>query len=281
MKEVNYSKLYKVLLFCIVASVFVGCKSSKTIISGDGSVVAKGYNEVLDDALSSELKYNTINAKTSLELVGKSGMKVNCYIKFVRDQDIQMSIRAPFINTELFRVNLTPDSVIMVDRYNKRYVAERIKDLDKDQKVQFNYYNIQALLTNSLFIPGKKSVSKKDYDDYSIKMVSGLYQIQTKDKSGTLYNFDVDSKDRIISTLVSSEQSKFNIKWSYLDFIKDASSFVYPTKIETQINIKNKSFGLNISYSELEIDKEVKIDKQIPSKYTKSSIQNVLRAYFK
>lgn len=284
MKKIEFSILYKLLFISISICFLAGCKSTKTIVTSDGSVTQKDHEKVLDDALMAELNYNTISGKTSLELVpsnGKSGMKVNCYIKLVRDKDIQMSVRIPFINSEAVRLNLTPDSIFIIDRLHQKYVAEKIKNLDKDQKIQFNYFNVQALLTNSLFIPGKKVINKKDYNDYSISMNSGTYVLVTKDKSAINYSFIIDSKDRIIETQASSSMNDFSIKWSYLDFIKDASSFVYPTKMQAKINSKNKNIGFNISYSELEINKDVKIDKQIPSKYQRSSIDDVLKAAFK
>lgn len=280
------NKIYKsyILLFLFVlAALFTGCKSSKTIVSNDGNVVQKSHNQVLDDALKAEVKYKTISGKTSLELVpanAKSGMKVNCYIKIIRDEAIQLSIRIPLVNSEAFRINMTPDSVYMIDRIGKKYVAERIKDLNKGD-IQFNYYNVQALLTNSLFVPGKKSIGKKEYEDYNIKMSSGMFQVQTQDKAKTLYSFAIDANDRIASTLIYNENKNFTVQWSYMDFIKDASSNIYPTTMQAKVDIKKKRLNLNISYPELDINKEVKIDNQIPKKYQQSSISDILSSYIK
>lgn len=280
------NKIYKsyILLFVFaLAALFTGCKSSKTIVSNDGNVVQKSHNQVLDDALKAEVKYKTISGKTSLELVpanAKSGMKVNCYIKIIRDEAIQLSIRIPLVNSEAFRINMTPDSVYMIDRIGKKYVAERIKDLNKGD-IQFNYYNVQALLTNSLFVPGKKSIGKKEYEDYNIKMSSGMFQVQTQDKAKTLYSFAIDANDRIASTLIYNENKNFTVQWSYMDFIKDASSNIYPTTMQAKVDIKKKRLNLNISYPELDINKEVKIDNQIPKKYQQSSIADILSSYIK
>jgi hypothetical protein len=277
------SKSYILLFVFALAALFTGCKSSKTIVSNDGNVVQKSHNQVLDDALKAEVKYKTISGKTSLELVpanAKSGMKVNCYIKIIRDEAIQLSIRIPLVNSEAFRINMTPDSVYMIDRIGKKYVAERIKDLNKGD-IQFNYYNVQALLTNSLFVPGKKSIGKKEYEDYNIKMSSGMFQVQTQDKAKTLYSFAIDANDRIASTLIYNENKNFTVQWSYMDFIKDASSNIYPTTMQAKVDIKKKRLNLNISYPELDINKEVKIDNQIPKKYQQSSISDILSSYIK
>lgn len=279
----KYKNIF-IIIGVAVAFTFSACKSSRTIVNSDGAVVQKSQEEVLDDALRAELDYKTISGKTSVEMKAagsKSGMKINCYLKIVKDKNIQLSFRMPFINSEVVRINLTPDSVYLVDRLNKKYVAERIKDLDEKQNIQFNYYNVQALLTNTLFLPGKKQVSKKDYGDFDIRMSSGMFQIQTKDRSGTLYSFAVDANDRIASTLVYNEKKNFTVQWSYSDFIRDAASYVYPTNMNAKLDVKKKRVDLNISYSELEINKEITIDNQIPSKYQKSSISDILKSFIK
>lgn len=279
----NIHTHYALLFILTLVGLFTGCKSSKTIVSNDGNVVQKSHDQVLDDAVKAEIKYKTISGKTSLELIpsnAKSGMKVNCYIKIIRDEAIQLSIRIPLVNSEAFRINMTPDSVYMIDRIGKKHVAERIKDLNKGD-VQFTFYNVQALLTNSLFVPGKKSIGKKEYDEFNIKMSSGMFQVQTQDKSKTLYSFAIDSNDRIASTLIYNENKNFTVQWSYMDFIKDASSNIYPTTMQAKVDIKKRRVNLNISYSELDINKELKIDNQIPKKYQQSSISDILSSYIK
>lgn len=282
MKKLNFT--YQFLLFCCLLVVLSACRSQKEIISSDGSLVQKSQQQLLDDVLNSQLDYNTISGKISLEMIAgnkTSGMKANSRLRIIKDDVIQLSILAPFINSELFRMNITPDSVCVIDRMEKKYAVADLKALEKQAKVQFNYYNLQSMFTNGLFIPGKREVSKGDYDSYRITQSSGKYHMQTKDKAGVIYHFVVDSNDRIESTNFSVEkQSKYSMQWMYEDFVKDNSS-IYPTKMTAKVGIDNKQVNLIMNYSGLDINKDLNVDKSLPSRYERVSIMEILKKYIK
>lgn len=274
---------YKSLLILALFVAFVGCKSKKNIISTDGSVASKTQEQLLDDALAAQIDYTTISGKVALELITgnqTSGMKVNSQIKLIKDKEIQLSLRAPFINSEVFRVNITPDSVYVIDRLSKKYAVESIHNLEKQKNIQFNYNNMQALFTNALFIPGKNTIEKKDYDSYTITMQGGLYYLLTSDRKGFQYHFSVDANDRVSSTKITSPDNNYALSWNYSDFVKE-SGFIYPSSMQASVNIKKKQVKLNMSYSSLEFNKSLTIDRSLPSKYEKVSILDILKNYIK
>lgn len=275
--------IYKFLVATVLVIVFSGCGSKKNIISADGSVVPKSQEQLLDDALAAQIKYKTISGKVSLELMRgdqTSGMKVNSQLKLIKDKEIQLSLRAPFINSEVFRLNITPDSVFVIDRLSKKYAAENIKDLGNQKGIQFNFNNMQALFTNALFIPGKKTVDKKDYDSFSITMQGGLFYLLTKDKKGIQYHFSVDANDRITSTNIKGTSSDYALLWNYKDFVKE-SGYTYPSLMQADVTIKKKRVKLNMAFSSLEFNKDLTIDNSLPSKYEKVSVLDILKNYIK
>ena len=281
MKKQN---LYLCFLLSFI-TLLSGCRSTKhTVINTDGSVIDKSNKDIVEDILKSELQYQTLAGKASLEFIPKnatSGMKTGTYVKLIKDKEFQLSIRIPLINSEAFRINITPDSVYVVDRVNKKYAIESIKQYQEKHNIDLNFYNLQAVLTNALFIPGKKEVVTSDYNQYSISMANGLFFLETKDKANTKYSFAVNSKDRIEAIMAYNNAFNFNLEWVYRNFVKDNNGNIYPTDINTNININQNQLKLNISYSNLDINTNIDIDRQIPRKYEKSSISNILRSYVK
>lgn len=280
----RYRVAYKVLFFCILIAALGACKSKKQIISNDGSVVQKSQQQLLDDVLESQLDYITINGKISLEMIAgnkASGMKANGRLRVIKNDIIQLSVLAPFINSELFRMNITPDSVYVIDRMAKKYAAADIRQLERQMKVQFNYYNLQSMFTNGLFMPGKKEVGGSDYDTYTITQNSGKYHMQTKDRAGVVYNFVVGANDRIESTnFLVERDNKYSLQWSYEDFVKD-NPYIYPTKMIAKVGIRDKQMSLVMSYSGLDIDKELNVDRSLPSRYERVSVADILKNYIK
>lgn len=269
----------------IVASVIISillatsCGSKKTVAT-EGKLEKKSSAKIVNDALSSELQYKTITTKGSIEFkIGGSAKKSSTVFKIIKDSIIQASIR-PIFGMEAFRISFTPSKIVIIDRMKKVYISEDIKDSKLMADFDFNYYNLQALLTNQLFIPGKRQVIQSDYERYNITATENVYMLQTKDKGDLLYNFAVDASSRIASTLIYNDEKKVTLQWSYNEFIED-NNVIYPTLMNAQIDIAKKRLDVGISYNKLDIDKDFDIDMSIPSKYEKVDFTDLLSSYIK
>jgi len=281
MKYVNYTLRF--LAVCCLIILLDGCKSSKNLIVTDGSAVAKTQEQLVEDMLGSQVDFKTISGKISLEMIPgnrTSGTKVNSQLKIIKDEVIQLSLRAPFINTEVFRMNITPDKVYVIDRMSKQIVIEDISELEK-KGIMFNFNNLQSLFTNALFYPGKKQVTPKDADKFDIRLVSGKYFLNAKDKSGLNYVFTVDGADRITETNISGGNTgKYALDWLYDEFIQDGK-YIYPTKMTAKANIQDKRLSVVMSYSGLDINTDITVDQNLPSNYQRVTLGEILKNYIK
>lgn len=283
MKIGQVKNILKLALLISLIALVASCKSSKSIVSNDGSVISKTHDQVLKDILSAETDYKTISGKIALEMITgskQSGMKVNSQLKLIRDEIIQLSVRAPFINSEVFRLSITPDSVYLIDRLSKKYAVENIKDLEREKGIQFNYNNLQALFTDALFIPGKNKVQDNDYNAYDISMSGGKYHLVTKDKVGLSYRFVIDTNDRVAETNITAREGKYSLRWLYSDFVKESNS-LHPSMMEADLSFEKKRIRLIMSNSNLEFNKEITVDNSLPTKYSKVKITEILKNYIK
>ncbi|GAB6013282.1 lipoprotein insertase outer membrane protein LolB1 [Viscerimonas tarda] len=283
MGKIKLRSIAQLVLLSAFMAILPACGSKKTNVSSGGTLSVKSQSELIADVLNNELKYTTISGKMDMELRpanSKSGMKTAVHVKVLRDSIVQLSIR-PLLGLEVIRISITPSSALVIDRMNKKYALERIGDLQASRGVYFNYYNLQALLTNSLFLPGQQSVTKDDYRLFDVSAPSGnMYQMKTVDKSGLLYNFAIDPSDRIVSALIFSPGKNYTLQWTYDSFVKDAN-YIYPTKMLANVDIEKKRFDVEINYSKLDINSKVEIDDSIPNKYDKASIADIIGAYMK
>ena len=275
--------LSKQLAFvAIIASLLLmgGCKSKQTLGSA-GQLENKSHTQVIEDVLNTELKYKSISTKGNIEFkIADSGKKLPAVYKIIKDSVLQASVRVPIFGNEAFRINITPDSVILIDRLKKRYVSTSIKELGNS--AGFNFYNLQGLFTNQLFYPGSESVEKDDYNKYTVSMANDLYMLQAKHKTNTAYSFAVDATNRIASTLIYNPKKNLTIQWTYSDFIVD-NQYTYPTTMSAKVDISKKRLDIDITFSKLDIDnaKSMDVDMSIPSKYTKVELSDILSSYIR
>jgi hypothetical protein len=279
--KLNTLNKIAVFLF-IISALFAGssCKSKKVIATG-GTLEEKSHKQVIEDALSSEVRFNTLTTKGNVEFkAGNSSQKVPAVFKMIKDSILQVSIRIPILGGEAMRLTITPDSIFMVDRMKKQYIAERFKDSKVIAGFDFNFYNLQALFTNKLFIPGNREVTEKDFQKYDILSESDVYMLKTKGKGDLLYSFAVDATNHVASTLIYNEKKKITLQWSYNDFIKD-NNLVYPTTMQAKADVAKRRIDINITYDKLEIDKSFSIDNSISPKYTRVDFSDLIGAYIK
>lgn len=263
---------FLIIVFSALLLSLASCRSSKHAVSAPGELTSKGKSDLFRDIIDNSIDYKTISGKVTLELKnGKKSQKVGAFVKMEKDKAIQLSIR-PFLGMEVFRATITPDSVLIVDRMNKKYTAESISSIQ--EKLNFNFYNLQALFTNSIFIPGKKAVSKQDFERFSVSRTDDVYLLGTM-QNKTTYNFAVDASDRIVSTLIF-DQNKNTVQWSYADFVK-SSDYVYPTQMLAKIELKDRRMDIGFELPNLEFNKDLDIDYSVTAKYQKVSLAEIMK----
>lgn len=158
-KSMAASKRLMPLLLAVL--LLAGCKSSKTI-TAPVTPEASGY-------LSSKLQLTVPTKDSSITLGGTMKLKGG--------ERLQLSLLMPIIRSEVMRMDITPDEVLLVDRMNKRYVRatrEELKDVlppeadfEKLQKMLFKASRLGAkadLTGSELGIPKMEKAKVRLYD---------------------------------------------------------------------------------------------------------------------
>lgn len=269
-----------IILATLLISIFLisSCKSKKAIITdSEGVLKAKTHNEVVEDILSNGLQYERITTKGNVTL---KGIKAPATFKIIKDEILQASIGMPIFGGEIARLDITPNMIRIIDRRGKQYAEADLNNTDLSALTAFNFHNLQALLTNQLFLAGKKDIGHKDFNRFSIGTEDNHYLLEAKDGSNIKYRFSVNTNERITSTLISLPSKKISLLWQYDQFIEDAPH-IYPTDMKANLAIKNKRIVFDISYPNLNINTDFKVDTSVSSKYKKVDIVDLLETYIK
>lgn len=266
------------LLFILFAILFLsGCKSSKkvgTVASGS----TKAHNEFFQSMEEHAFKFNTMTARLNAELKGgKNNMSSRVDLKMVRDSAFQLSVQ-PFLGIELFRAEFTLDSIKVVDRMNKRYVAERYADLKGQTPIEFNFYNLQALFTNHIFLPGKQEIDPKQFKRFKLNQEGSTAEIKVKDTMGLLYTFFADGEEKLLSTYITDPTEKYALQWDYADF-RLAEGQPFPMLMDVQVLADGASQGgIAFRFSRIQTNVPLKLDFSIPSKYKRITFAQIIKS---
>lgn len=263
-------------LFLCFLFLLGGCKTSTKVETVD-AVSAKAHLEFFESIQKQAFQYETFSARTNVDLTvpGKS-LSSRVDIKIVHDSVLQLSVQ-PLLGIELFRAEFNQNGLVIIDRMNKRYVSESYADLKGKLPITFNYYNLQALFSNHIFIPGEQKISQKQYNRFKLKQEGSAAEIQIKDAMQLLYIFMADGEEKLLSTYVTDKSEQYAMQWLYADFrLVDTQPF--PMMMDIQLSDQGEAMGqMKIYFSKIQIDTTLKIDTSIPDKYKRVAFAQIIK----
>ena len=174
-------------IIAIIMAAATSCRSTKTIQTAiskkDTAVVVpvvdsradsmRYIRNIWDTIRKNDIKFNTFNAKIKVHFEGSDGKNYDftAYVKMKKDSLLWVSIRIALIDFEAFRVKITPDSLIILDKTKKTYQLRSVQSLQEVIQIPLTFADLQNLLIgNPIFLDSSINSYKKD--DRYISLIS-------------------------------------------------------------------------------------------------------------
>ena len=276
MKIFKLSKYLIVLLLVLFVGIY-SCKPKERIVQAASELEDKTNSNLFEDILENEVRYSTFSSKLNMSFsTGRKVLNSRATLRIVRNEAIQLSIQ-PIFGIEMFRLYIQPDCIIILDRMNKRYVQETYDDLKKEYPIGFNFYTLQSLFTNALFIPEQSNVLIDDYRKFRYVQSSNNYRLSGRDRISDIdYSFFVNGNDQITLTQMYMPAKKYSMEWSYDEFSLVEKLF-FPLEMKVSASSEKINLNTSISLSSINFDESLTLDSSIPSSYTKVELKEVIK----
>ncbi|MDD2436768.1 MAG: DUF4292 domain-containing protein [Massilibacteroides sp.] len=268
-----YIILYAVSLFLLL---FSACKSVEkvgTVVAGEAKSSLDFFNSMQERVF----QYETLSARLNIEIITpEKNLSSRVDLKMVKDSAFQLSI-VPMLGIEVFRIEFSRDSVKAMDRLNKRYVAEGYEQMKGKLPVDFNFYNLQALFTNRIFLPGERTIQPEQYRRFKLTQDGPKATAKTSDALGLSYTFVADGEEKLLSLHATDKEEQYHLYWDYKDF-RMVENQPFPMLMDIRIVSRNKQSGKGVlSFFRVEPDVPVTLDFTIPSKYKKITFDQLMK----
>lgn len=270
-----------------------GCGSKKAATEGTSSSVDK-HNGGNVQALAFVQK--VANQKVSTQnIVGKMSLNVQMGSKNITvpgslhmryGEVIRIQAFIPLLGSEVGRIEFTPDYVLVIDRMHKEYIKEDYNKVDFLKNNGLNFYSLQALFWNQLFVPGTKSISEANLMDFGVTEAGNSKNITLK-KGNLNIVWNADNANGRISTAKATysslTQGKSSLNWTYSNF-KAVAGKMFPayqkftfatTAIKNQSNI-----SLTIDMDGVKTDSKWEAKSEISKRYKKIEATDVFGKLF-
>ena len=295
MKNLERIRIYALVATTVAVFALSSCGTSKKATGGgrlDG-----GISQERDDAAMQAVKTaflqkvcdNAVYAKditSKVELTLRSGDKelsVAGSLKMRRDEVIRIQI-TPMGLMEVGRIEFGRDSVLIMDRMNKEYVTGSYADIDFLKNNVLDFYALQSLYWNELFMPGEQGVKDSMLKRYEIEWsdtAAVLPIIYGKGKLACEWHADAQT-GRIASTCVaydSGTHGRTALTYRYSGFTAVGSKF-FPSLISMDINteadVKKNNLGLTMRLKGISTDSDWEAHTAVSSKYKKVEAETLL-----
>lgn len=256
---------------------FTGCKSLRkvaTVESGAAKAHMEFFNSVHDQAFKFETFGARINAGLSLP---KGELSSRVDLKIIKDSIFQLSVQ-PILGIEVFRVMMNRDSILVIDRMNRRYLMENYENIRKQTPIAFNFYNLQSLFINHIFLPGEREVGAGLYNRFMLAHPGIMAEAKVKDKMGLQYLFTIDGEEKLMATYISDEKENNALQWSYADF-REAEGQVFPMLMDVLLMAGGKVAGeARFSFSRIQTNEPMQLDFSVPQRYTQATFAQLLKS---
>ena len=279
-KKQEVLRTLRPIAYCLLLTILLslaGCKTATKVGTVEAGA-AKEQAAFFESIQKQAYQYTTFSARTNMDIEMPGGdFTSRVDIKIICDSALQLSVQ-PFLGIEVFRLEFNLDSVKVFDRMNKRYVAESYALLKGRTPIDFNYYNLQSLFMNRIFIPGEKTISAKQYNRFKLVQEGLVAEAKVKDAQGLAYTFQADGEEKLLSTHVTDKSEKHELQWLYTDFQLEGGQ---PFPMLVNVSFSNEKFkqgGLKISFNRIQSDIPLVISNPIPDKYQKVTFEELIKA---
>ena len=88
---------------------------------------------------------------------------VDGILKMKRGEIMQLSFLKPILRTEVARMELTPEAILLVDRMGRRYARITQEELKKRFRIKISTSHLEKMLDNASQPDGKRSITAADF----------------------------------------------------------------------------------------------------------------------
>ncbi len=138
---------------CILCSL-TSCHTSKTATKTGSRVRAE--QQLAQRVIAAQPTFQTAEASKVRVAINYAGQKMNVSgsIAVITDSILVLSVQ-PLLGIEMFRVEMTPQDIVVVDKMNRRYVQLTYAELGTMTGLPLTFTDLQAVFLNRMFVVGK------------------------------------------------------------------------------------------------------------------------------
>jgi hypothetical protein len=270
-KNTRVEKIVLLFLVVLISITIASCRSARTIHTAFNKKDSTKKQTAADSILtikktesaieSRHIDFKTFSAKIKVDYEDSKGTQptITAYVRIIKDSEIWVSMYATVFNIEAFRILITKDSVIVLDKLNKEVQFRSIDYLQQTADIPFDFKTLQDLIIGNPIYFNTPITSYKQIDNKILLATAGTVfkHLLTLNNQDTLVLHskldDVNiNRNRTADITYDNYENKNNIDFA--------------TYREITVSEKNK-LDVRLNFKQYEFNKDLSISFYIPQNY--------------
>jgi len=219
--------------------------------------------KTMDNLQQNYIEFKTFSAKIKAEYQDSKGKQpdVTAIVRIIKDSAIWISLTASFLNIEIYRVLITKDSVILLNKQEREVQYRSLDYLQEVTEIPFDYKTLQDLLVgNPVFMDSNIVYYKRTENQVLISSVGKFFK--------HLLTLSADNHLLLHSKLDDVDISRNRTAdLTYGDY-ENKTGFNFSTYREITVSEKNK-LDIRLNFKQYEFNKELSVTFNIPKNYSR------------
>ncbi|MEO6488796.1 MAG: DUF4292 domain-containing protein [Ferruginibacter sp.] len=237
-------------------------KDSTTVFNNKSAADSlKLITETLQAFKAHTIDFKTFNAKIKVDVEDAKGKQpdITAVVRIIKDSVIWMSLSATFLNIEVYRVLITKDSVILLNKQNKEVQYRSLDYLQEVAEIPVDFKTVQNLLIGNPVFYADSIKSYRQLDNLILITAVGdifknLLTLSAADK--LLKHIKLDDVN-------ISRNRTADITYDDYEFSNGINFSTYRQIIASE---KNK-IDIRLNFKQYEFNKQLSVAFNIPKNY--------------
>lgn len=282
----------KIVLAAVVVLVVASCGTKKTAVTGPVGPVTETVETNTEQQRINYLRKVYDNAVYTKNIVssidftidtGSKNISVGGSIRMRKDDVMRIQLTALGL-MEVGRLEFTKDYVMIVDRIHKEYIKADYNKVDFMKRNGLNFYTLQALFWNMLFVPGEANMTDRLLEKFTVDLATKGVMVPLSLKNGNMeYVWQTESKTGLIreTDVTYSDKANGTTKLSCkYDNFKSLGTKQYPHLLtlnaQSVISKKPRNVTITIKMDGAKMSSDWETRTTLSSKYKEVSADEVL-----
>ncbi len=260
-----------IVFFCL-AMCLVGCHTQKGATRSSRKVTPE--QQLAQKVIVAQPLFQTAEAKKVRMKVDYAGRSItaNGSIAVITDSILVLSVQ-PLLGIEMLRVEMTPQTMLVVDKMNRRYVQMPYETLAQTIGLPLCFTDLQAVFLNRMFVMGKEQATLSQLP-FTSSIIEDEHWLQLQDQM-LIYGFSIAPQTYALTAMfaqmgeISCSVKYENHQW------KDGVYF--PKALLFRVNKGNHNVAeCKLTLLDVLFNQEVKIRQTDLSRYNEVGVQQLL-----